>query len=60
MSVDIRRMSKDDLDALNEQARIWKAQKNKPVVSDETPLEPVEETTKNKNVLAPPEQLPLL
>jgi hypothetical protein len=36
MSVDIRRMTKEELDALNEQGRLWRA-RNKPAQGEQAP-----------------------
>ena len=36
MSVDIRRMTKEELDALNEQGRLWRA-RNKPAQGEQVP-----------------------
>jgi hypothetical protein len=44
MSVDIRRMSKEDLDAINERARLWRArvQEPSPPVADPSVKTPEE------------------
>jgi hypothetical protein len=41
MSVDIRRMSKADLDAINERARLWRARTQEPAPPVAAAAEPV-------------------
>jgi hypothetical protein len=33
MAIDIRRMSKEDLDELNRQAKVWRASRDKPTAN---------------------------